>query len=207
METADDNTFAAPECASTASAACTVALVGMPGSGKSSAGAQLARRLGLAFYDSDQWIEAQRRQSVSSIFAELGEAAFRDMEAQALRELLRRDGCVLATGGGAVLRPANRQLLRAHAWVVYLRSSPEQLWRRLRGDVRRPLLQVADPLQRLRDMHAERDELYRACAHFVVNTHGLSLPMLVWRMVLNILKIDHKNTDFIHTEHGEVKEK
>ena len=158
----------------------------MPGSGKSSAGAQLARRLGLAFYDSDQWIEAQRRQSVSSIFAELGEAAFRDMEAQALRELLRRDGCVLATGGGAVLRPANRQLLRAHAWVVYLRSSPEQLWRRLRGDVRRPLLQVADPLQRLRDMHAERDELYRACAHFVVNTHGHSLPMLVCRLHMQL---------------------
>ena len=163
-----------------------VALVGMPGSGKSTVGNCLARRLGLEFCDSDQWIEAQQRMSVREFFAQHGEEAFRDLEAQALRELLAAGGMVLATGGGAVLRAENRRVLHAQACVLYLRSSPEQLWRRLRHDTRRPLLQVANPQQRLRELYAERDALYRACAHFVVNTHGLSLQMLVNRVQMQL---------------------
>ena len=163
-----------------------IALVGMPGSGKSSVGGCLARRLDLAFHDSDQWIEAQQGMSVREIFALRGEVGFRDLEAQALRGLLAAGSMVLATGGGAVLRAENRRLLRAGACVLYLRSTPEQLWRRLRHDTRRPLLQVADPLQRLRDMYTQRDALYRECAHFVVNTYGLSLQMLVNRVQMQL---------------------
>jgi shikimate kinase len=82
-----------------------------------------------------------------------------------------------------VLRSANRQRLHERGTVIYLRSSPEQLYRRLRHDTKRPLLQVADPLGRLRDMHAQREPLYRECAHFVVDTHGAPLPMLVGRVL------------------------
>ena len=164
----------------------TVALVGMPGCGKSTAGVQLARRMGLEFCDSDQWIEAQQGVSVREFFALHGEEAFRNLETQALRTLLATGGMVLATGGGAVLREENRRALRAGACVLYLRASPEQLWRRLRHDTRRPLLQVGNPQQRLRELYAERDALYRECAHFVVNTRGLSLQMLVNRVHMQL---------------------
>lgn len=165
---------------------CAVVLVGMPGCGKSTVGMYLARRMGLEFCDSDQWIEAQYRMSVREFFAQHGEEAFRDLETQALRELLAAGGVVLATGGGAVLREENRRTLHAQACVLYLRASPEQLWRRLRHDTRRPLLQVANPQQRLRELYAERDALYRECAHFVVNTRGLSLQMLVNRVQMQL---------------------
>lgn len=163
-----------------------VALVGMPGCGKSTVGMQLARRMGLGFCDSDQWIEAQHRMSVREFFAQHGEEAFRDLETRALRELLAAGGVVLATGGGAVLRAENRRVLYTGACVLYLRSTPEQLWRRLRHDTRRPLLQVPNPQQRLRELYAERDALYRECAHFVVNTRGLSLQMLVNRVQMQL---------------------
>ena len=163
-----------------------IALVGMPGCGKSTVGFCLARRLGLEFCDSDQWIEAQQGMSVREFFALHGEEAFRDLETRALGELLVAGGVVLATGGGAVLREENRRALHSGACVLYLRSTPEQLWRRLRHDTRRPLLQVANPLQRLRELYAERDALYRECAHFVVNTRGLSLQMLVNRVHMQL---------------------
>ena len=94
-------------------------------------------------------------------------------------QLTHNPAGVLSTGGGAVLRLANRQRLHARTRVVYLRSSPEELFRRLRHDTRRPLLQVADPLARLRDLYAQRDALYRETAHFVVETGRPSVATLV----------------------------
>ena len=124
--------------------------------------------------------------AIRDYFDTHGEAAFRDVEEQVIDELTQGPALVLATGGGAVLRPANRQRLHERGTVIYLRSSPEQLFKRLRHDTKRPLLQVADPLQRLRDLYAERDPLYRECAHFVVDTHGSSLPMLVNRIMMQL---------------------
>ena len=138
----------------------------MPGSGKSTVGRQLARRLGLPFFDSDHLIEQRLGCSIREYFAREGEAAFRDVEEQVLADLARGASAVVATGGGAVLREANRSNLRAAGRVIYLRSSPEELHRRLRHDTQRPLLQVADPLARLRTLYAERDPLYRDAAHF-----------------------------------------
>ena len=93
---------------------------------------------------------------------------------------MTRDGVgVLSTGGGVVLRPANRQRLYERTHVVYLRSSPDELFRRLRHDAQRPLLQVADPLGRLRELHELRDPLYREAAHFIVETGRPSVATLV----------------------------
>jgi shikimate kinase len=158
----------------------------MPGSGKSTVGRQLGRRLRLPFFDSDHAIEQRLGCSVRDYFAQQGEDAFRDVEQQVLAELAAGPACVLATGGGSVLREANRQVLRDHGQVVYLRSAPEELFRRLRHDTQRPLLQVADPLGKLRSLYAERDPLYREAAHFTVETGRPSVPTLVNMVVMQL---------------------
>ncbi len=150
----------------------------MPGSGKSTVGRQLARRLGLPFVDSDHLIEQRLGCSIREYFARAGEAAFRDLEQQVLAELADGPTAVVATGGGAVLREANREKLREAGRVIYLRSSPEELHRRLRHDTQRPLLQVADPLAKLRELYAQRDPLYRDAAHFLVETGRPTVPRL-----------------------------
>lgn len=167
-------------------AGLTVVLVGLPGSGKSTVGRQLARRLGLPFRDSDHEIEQRIGCSIREFFEREGEPAFRDIEQEVIRELTQAGGGVLATGGGAVLRPANREQLRAAGSVVYLRSPPEELFRRLRHDSQRPLLQVDDPLQRLRTLYEERDPLYRETCHYVIETGRPSLATLVNMVVMQL---------------------
>jgi shikimate kinase len=151
-------------------------LIGLPGSGKSTVGRQLARRLGLGFADTDHVIEQRIGCSIREFFEREGEDAFRDIEEEVIRELAQAGPGVLATGGGAVLRPANREALRSGAHVIYLRSTPEELFKRLRHDANRPLLQVADPLARLRSLYDERDPLYRETAHFIIETGRPSVP-------------------------------
>ena len=158
----------------------------MPGSGKSTVGRQLSRRLQLPFFDSDHLIEQRLGCSIREYFAREGEAAFRDLEEQVLAELAQGPDAVVATGGGAVLREANRSALRAGGKVIYLRSTPEELYRRLRHDTQRPLLQVADPMARLRTLYAERDPLYRETAHFQIETGRPSVPTLVNMIVMQL---------------------
>jgi shikimate kinase len=156
-----------------------VSLIGMPGGGKTTAGKELARRRGNLFVDSDKEIELRTGCSIASLFERDGEAAFRDLEAATLARLVDSDCGVIATGGGAVLRAENRELLHRRTFCVYLHASPEFLWRRLRRDRRRPLLQVADPRERLREMSAAREPLYRETAHIVVDINDLPLQRLV----------------------------
>ncbi len=163
--------------------------MGLPGSGKSTIGRQLARRLQLPFADSDRVIEDQIGCSIREFFEREGEERFRDIEQTVLDELTQGPACVLSTGGGSVLRADNRAHLHQRGRVVYLRSSPEEVFRRLRHDRNRPLLQVADPLQRLRDLFAVRDPLYRETAHYVVETGRPSVSTLV-NMVVMQLELD-----------------
>lgn len=160
----------------------------MPGCGKSTVGRQLARQLNWRFVDTDHEIEQQIGCSVRSFFEQHGEQAFREIEQQVIGHLSRQPATVLATGGGAVLREPNRHALHAHCHVVYLRSSPEELFRRLRHDTQRPLLQVADPLRRLRELYRERDPLYRRTAQFTIETGRPSVPTLV-NMILMQLEL------------------
>jgi shikimate kinase len=156
-----------------------IALVGMPGSGKSTVGRHLARQLHLRFVDTDHEIERRVGMSVREFFDAHGEAAFRELEQQVIDELTQAPDSVLATGGGAVLREANRDVLRARRRVIYLRATPEELYRRLKHDTRRPLLQVGDPLQRLRELYRERDPLYRQTAHYIVEAARPTVGTLV----------------------------
>lgn len=157
----------------------TVALIGLPGSGKSTVGRHLARKLGLPFTDSDHVIEQRVACSISMYFEREGEAAFRDLESQVIDELTRDTDRVLSTGGGSVLRVANRMHLRNRCRVIYLRSTPEELFRRLKRDTSRPLLQVQDPMAKLRELFDARDPLYRETAHFSIDTGRPSVATLV----------------------------
>jgi shikimate kinase len=163
-----------------------ISLVGLPGSGKTSVGRQLARRLKLAFSDSDHVIEQRIGCAIREFFDREGEERFRDIEQEVIEELTLQPGTVLSTGGGAVLREANRAHLKSRGHVIYLKSTPEELYRRLKHDVNRPLLQVADPQERLRELFAVRDPLYKATAHFVLETGRPSVATLVNMIVMQL---------------------
>lgn len=161
-----------------------VILIGPMGSGKTTVGKALAPRLGLDFVDLDQQIEQRCGVDVSLIFEIEGEDGFRAREHAMLAELSARKGMLLATGGGSVLNPANRELLRSTGLVVWLQTAVEQQLRRLARDQRRPLLRAPDRRERLQKLAAERDPLYQACAHRVVRSVDIS-PM---RMALKAEK-------------------
>jgi len=163
-----------------------IALVGLPGAGKSAVGRRLAQRLQLSYVDSDHLIEERIGCSIREFFEREGEARFRDIEQHVISDLAAAPDGVVSTGGGSVLREANRQQLRSKFHVIYLRSSPEDLFRRLRHDVKRPLLQVADPLGRLRELHEARDPLYAETAHDVVETGRPSVNLLVNIIVMQL---------------------
>jgi len=165
----------------------TIALIGMPGSGKSSVGRQLARRLDVSFVDSDVAIESRLKEPIRDFFAREGEAHFRDVEQAVLGEICTSgDVGVLATGGGSVLREVNRKLLRRSATVVYLRCSAEELHRRLRRDTQRPLLQVNDPRAAIHQLFRDRDPLYRELAHYVIDTGRPTVHSLVGMVLMQL---------------------
>lgn len=147
-----------------------IALIGMPAIGKTTVGRKLARLYGYPFVDLDHAIEEAIGCTIAEYFERMGEAAFRDVEARVLTEQAERpEALVLSTGGGIVLRAENRAQLRQHCHVAYLCARPETLLRRVRNDRTRPLLQVADPLQRLRDLYAQRHPLYLETADFEIH--------------------------------------
>ena len=161
-------------------------LVGMMGAGKTTVGKILARRLKRRFVDSDHEIERRCGVRIPVIFDIEGEEGFRGREEQAIAEVARLDGVVLATGGGAVLSAENRRRLASHGTTIYLHARPEDLHRRLRHDKNRPLLDTPDPLQRLRDLYAVRDPLYRQVADIVVETGTQSVQALARELLSKI---------------------
>jgi shikimate kinase len=142
------------------------------GAGKSTIGRHLAKSLGLEFVDSDHEIERRTGASIPLIFDVEGEAGFRQREKKIVDELTRRNGIVLATGGGVVLDADNRACLRERGQVIYLYATVEQLLARTAKDRNRPLLQTADPRARLQELLQARDALYREVADVVVDTGG-----------------------------------
>lgn len=151
-----------------------VVLVGPMGSGKSTLGRALATKLGLAFVDVDARIVAAAGCDIPSLFASEGEVGFRQREAQALAEALAGEPAVIATGGGAVLAEANRAAMRKARRVVYLQVDAATQVARLADDTSRPLLTTADRAQRLADLQAIREPLYREVAHLTFDTSALA---------------------------------
>lgn len=160
-----------------------VFLVGPMGAGKTTIGQNLARRLKLEFVDSDREIEARTGASIPLIFELEGEEGFRRRESAAIDELTQRDGIVLATGGGAVLRPENRACLSQRGCVIYLYATVDQLLERTAKDRNRPLLQTDDPRQKIEELIGVRDPLYREVADIVLETGNSTIRRVVNNLV------------------------
>ena len=147
-----------------------IILIGFMGCGKSSVGIKLSYRLKRTIIDTDKWIEKKQKTTISEIFAGDGEAAFRQMETECLKELLNRkeDSFVFSVGGGLPIREENRKLLSQIGHVVYLKVSPETVYKRLRNDKTRPLLQGTNPRGRIFDLMNSRKGFYESASASIV---------------------------------------
>jgi shikimate kinase len=167
-----------------------IILIGFMGSGKSSVGRMLAKRLRFQFLDTDQLVADRARMQIKDMFARHGEAYFRSRETAALESLLagtRRH--VLATGGGIVTQPRNLPLLRSLGWVVLLRADPDELFRRVSRNQERPLLKVADPRAKLEEMLTDRDTVYAEAAQFTVDSTGLRREEVMEKIVTEARRV------------------
>jgi shikimate kinase len=161
-----------------------IVLVGFMGTGKTEVGRRLARRLGRPFVDVDRMVESRAGKSVAEIFADDGEARFRELEREAVREAVQLPDAVVATGGGAMLDAESRRLLLAAGWVVRLDARPETIIARLGTGGERPLLAGLDPgakLARIRTLLAERSVAYGTAPH-AVDTDALDVEDVVERV-------------------------
>jgi shikimate kinase len=158
-------------------------LTGPMGAGKSTIGRQLSKQLKMAFHDSDHEIEQRTGVDIPLIFELEGEAGFRRRETAVIDELTRLPDIILATGGGAILDPVNRQNLGSRGRVIYLHASVDQQLKRTGKDRNRPLLQTADPRATLEELMAVRDPLYREIADLVVDTDGKRVRDVVRQII------------------------
>ena len=159
-----------------------LALVGFMGTGKSCVGRVAADTLHFTFLDTDHVIEARAGKTISDIFAQDGEPAFRQWERRIVEELTRRQNTVIATGGGLPADEANLASLKTHALVVCLWAPPETIWERVRSHDHRPLLNEPDPLVKIRELLAVRESFYRQ-ADVLVNTGMRSIREVAQHVV------------------------
>ena len=158
-------------------------LTGPMGAGKSTIGRQLAKQLGMPFYDSDHEIESRTGVDIPLIFELEGEAGFRKREVAIIDELTGLPDIVLATGGGAILDPQNREHLKSRGRVIYLHATVDQQLRRTRKDRNRPLLQTGNPRAKLEELLEIRDPLYRETAGLIIETDGMRVRDVVKKIM------------------------
>jgi 3-dehydroquinate synthase len=168
-------------------------LVGLMGSGKTTIGRQLAKRLGKRFVDSDHEIEARTGASIPLIFDIEGEASFRRREAEVIRDLSSQRGIVLATGGGAVLDAGTRARLAERGTVIYLRAHVNSILQRVAHDKNRPLLRTPDPRRTLEQLTAQREPLYREVAHLVIDTGRPNVQSMVQTILEQLAALARKS--------------
>jgi shikimate kinase len=137
-----------------------IVLIGFMGTGKSEVGKELAKKMGYAFIDTDDLIEKRERISISGIFEKYGEPYFRKAESEIIEEVSKKDGVVISTGGGAVIKKENIENLKKNSVMVCLTASPESIYERVRDANNRPLLKINDPLTRIKELLKEREEYY-----------------------------------------------
>nr|WP_216862130.1 shikimate kinase [Polynucleobacter sp. AM-25C3] len=161
-------------------------MIGLMGAGKSTVGKLLAKKLGRRFLDADHVIEERCGVKIPVIFEMEGEDGFRKREAQAIKDITAEQDVILATGGGAVLLPENRQFLNERGTVIYLHANPMELWHRTKGGEGRPLLRNGDAKKILENLYTIRDPLYREIADHVIETGKPSVNQLVNTLIMQL---------------------
>ena len=157
-----------------------VILIGFMGCGKTTIGIRLSYRIRKPLEDTDKRIEREQGISIREIFSRNGEEYFRDLETDLLRRLSNEEyQRVISTGGGLPMREVNRRLLRQLGTVVYLRIKPESVYKRLKNDTTRPLLQCEDPLQKIKDLMTQRAPLYEEAAHIIIDVDELNSEQIL----------------------------
>ena len=178
-------------------------LIGFMGSGKTSVGLKLSYRLRMPVEDTDKLIERREGRSISEIFAEEGEEAFRKKETALLCDLTeKKQRVIYSVGGGTPIRPENREILKRLGTVVYLRIRPETVYERLKGDTTRPLLQCENPLQRIRELMESRKDAYTDCADVIVDVDNLDMECILNKICkeinkMKLLVINGPNINFL----------
>lgn len=186
-----------------------IVLIGFMGSGKTTVGIRLSYYLRKVIEDTDKLIEKKQGKSISDIFAEEGEAYFRQAETELLKELIqKRNNYIISVGGGTPVREENRPLLKELGTVVYFRVKPETVYNRLQGDTTRPLLQCENPLQKIEELLDARKEAYESCADIIIDVDDLSMDEIIERIdhgiktggkkkVMKLLVINGPNLNFL----------
>ena len=160
--------------------------IGMMGSGKSSIGRRLAARLDMPLIDLDKYIEGKAGMSIPEIFAEHGEPGFRRIETEALNEVIT-EPAIIATGGGVVVSAENRSILKANPPVIWLKGSPEFLYKHVAGDTNRPLIAEGNVLEKLRDLSESRKSLYEECSDLILDRDEIGRTNCV-KTIIRFLK-------------------
>ncbi len=165
-------------------------LIGLMGAGKTTVGKLIAKNLGKTFYDTDHVIEQRTGVKIPTIFELEGEEGFRKRETSTLDELAQQENIVLATGGGVIIAPENRKILRKHGYVIYLRANVNELYLRTRNDKNRPLLQNVDIKARLEELFHARNPLYTETADLIVDTGHQPVAVIIHKIetALNALE-------------------
>lgn len=171
-------------------------LVGLMGSGKTTVGRLLAKRLGMRFVDSDQEIEARTGATISWIFEIEGEDSFRRREVETIKDLTSQKGIILATGGGAVVHPENRKNLKARGTVIYLRATVNNILQRTMHDKSRPLLQTENRRQKIEELAKQREKFYSEVADIIIDTGRPNVHAMVQTIMNQLANPDRKKNSF-----------
>ena len=163
-----------------------IILIGFMGSGKTTVGTKLSYRKRVPFYDTDKLIEQKEKRTISDIFAQEGEEAFRKMETALLQRLTKKRSnaaAIFSVGGGTPLREENRSLLHKLGKVIYLKVKPETVYERLKNDTTRPLLQGKDPMEKIQTLMEQREEKYLDVADMVLLCDDLTVEEIVEQII------------------------
>lgn len=161
-----------------------IVLIGFMGCGKTSVGIRLSYALKRTIIDTDKWIEKKQNMTIAGIFAGKGEAVFRQMETDCIKELIQTaEGQIISTGGGLPVREENHELLRELGRVYYLKVTPDEVYERLKGDTTRPLLQGENPKAKIEELLAKRAPLYERCADVTIEVSGKSFDEIIAEIV------------------------
>jgi shikimate kinase len=165
-----------------------IVLIGFMGSGKSCVAKRLSEKLNMPYVDADSIIEEEEKREISQIFAEDGEPYFREKEVEVIKRLSEKRGYIISTGGGCVLESENIENLKKRGRLFFLKTEPEAVYKRIKDDGSRPLLNLKDPLRRIRELLRVRTPIYESCADCIIDTSNLTIEGVVERIIEEIKK-------------------